>query len=69
VDSESSTALVKDRVEARARARRDKFYLANDVLGYDFQECHAELFANCIQYRADAPWTEQSEIKDRMVLW
>jgi hypothetical protein len=59
----------QQKVEDRARAKRDKFYLANEVLGYDFQECHAELFANYIQYRPDVPWTEQSEIKDRMILW
>lgn len=60
---------VREKFEARAKCRSDKFYLA-DVLGYDFQwETHAELFSCFVQYNGDVSWAEQSEIKDRMVLW
>lgn len=63
-------AAVAAKVEARRRAKTDKLYLANEVLGFDFQwETHAELFACFIQYDSSKSWAEQSEIKDRMVLW
>jgi hypothetical protein len=57
-----------NRVEERARCKRDKFFLSN-MLGYDFQECHAELFAAFPSFDPSKPWLEQSEIKDMMILW
>ena len=58
------------RVEERARAKRDDFFLANEVLGYDFQpEVHAELFACFPRYDQERSWVEQSDQKDFMVLW
>jgi hypothetical protein len=61
--------VARKRVEERARCLRDKFFLA-EVLGFDFQpECHAELFACFVQYDRSKAWVDQSEIKDRMVLW
>jgi hypothetical protein len=60
--------LAKKTVAERAQCRTDKMYLAN-VLGYDFQECHQELFAVYPQYDNKKPWSEQSTKKDRMVLW
>lgn len=58
------------RVEERARAKRDDFFLANDVLGYDFQpNVHAELFACFPRYDSERSWVEQSEQKDYMILW
>ena len=60
----------QSKVEARARAKRDYFYLSNDVLGYDFQwETHAELFATFPKWDGSKTWDAQSEIKDLMVLW
>jgi len=57
-------------VEERARARRDKFFLANDILGYDFQpDTHAELFACYTKYKENTPWVEHDEIKNRLILW
>jgi hypothetical protein len=69
VISQELLDAVQSKQADRARARRDKFFLANEVLGYDFQECHAELFANYIQYTPETAWAAQCEIKDRMVLW
>lgn len=58
------------KVDERARARRDKFFLANEVLGYDFQECHAELFACYPQFDEQKNWAEQIKgFEDVMVLW
>jgi hypothetical protein len=63
-------AEAQKRVEERARAKRDDFFLANEVLGYDFvPEVHAELFACFPRYDAEKSWVEQSEQKDYMVLW
>lgn len=69
VDSAGVQSLVEQKVADRARAKRDKFFLANDILGFDFQECHAELFACFIQYDGSKSWAAQSDVKDRMVLW
>lgn len=56
--------------EYRARAKRDVFFLANEVLGYDFQpDTHAELFACYTKYRDGVPWVEQDAVKNRLVLW
>ena len=60
----------QSKVEARARAKKDKLYLANEVLGFDFQpDTHSELFGCYIPYDDSKPWAEQSDVKDRMVLW
>ena len=67
--SEILTAA-KAKVEARARAKRDKFFLANDVLGFDFQwSTHAELFAQFPKFDDTKPWVEQTAVKDMLVLW
>lgn len=56
--------------EYRARAKRDVFFLANEVLGYDFVwEVHAELFACYTKYREGVPWVEQDKVKNRLILW
>ena len=63
-------ADAKKVVEERARAKHDDFFLANEVLGYDFQpDVHAELFACFPRYDASKSWVEQSAQKDFMVLW
>ena len=60
----------QQKLEARSRAKRDKFYLANEVLGFDFQpETHAELFGCFVQWKPDKNWDSQSDVKDRMILW
>jgi hypothetical protein len=62
--------LAQRKVEERARAKRDKLYLANEVLGYDFcWETHAELFACYTQYKENAAWVEQDDVKNRLILW
>src|ERR1700674_461424 len=59
--------LANQKVEDRARAKRDVFFLANDVLGFDFQpDVHAELFAAFPKFDESKPWVEQSELKDIM---
>ena len=61
---------VRTKIEERARAKRDKFFLANEVLGFDFQpDTHAELFACYIPYKDGIAWGAQSEVKDRLILW
>ena len=50
--------LAQQIVEDRARAKTDKFFLANSVLGFDFQECHAELFACFPSFDSNKPWAE-----------
>jgi hypothetical protein len=67
--SEESLQLAQQRVSDRARARNDKMFLANDVLGYDFQQCHYELFWQYPKFDESKPWVEQNPIKNIMVLW
>lgn len=63
-------SLAQKKVDERTRAKTDKFFLANEVLGFDFQwETHAELFACFVKYNENLPWVEQDATKDRMVLW
>lgn len=59
------------KVEERARAKRDKFFLANEILGYDFQpDTHAELFACYPQFDENKNWSDQIQgFEDVMVLW
>jgi predicted phage terminase large subunit-like protein len=62
--------IAEQRVVDRDRARRDKMFLANEVLGYDFQECHRELFAQYPDFDASKSWVEQIAGKeDILVLW
>lgn len=62
-------AAAQQKVNERERCKRDKLYLSH-VLGYDFQEdVHVDLFANYLQLQKDITLFEQSDIKDRMVLW
>jgi len=57
------------KLDERQRARTDKMYLAK-VLGYDFTEAtHKELFDLYIPFDNKKAWREQSDIKDRMVIW
>jgi predicted phage terminase large subunit-like protein len=63
------TLLIKHHEKYREvieKAKSDRMYLANEILGYDFfPETHAELFA---QYPAfKMPW--QFEQRDVLVLW
>lgn len=54
----------------RDRAKSDKLFLANAVLGYSFQpDVHQELFDALIQYDSTKPWYEQSPIRKRLILW
>jgi hypothetical protein len=58
------------KLDIKDRARRDKMFLATQVLGYDFQpDVHQELFDCYIPFDNTKNWREQSAIKDRMVLW
>jgi phage terminase large subunit-like protein len=60
---------VAAKTDVRHKCRTDKFFLA-EVLGYDFQlDVHTDLFANYISYDESKPWTEQSTIKNRLILW
>jgi hypothetical protein len=69
VPSESKIELVRKKADERARAKTDKMYLANEVLGYDFQECHRELFALYPDF-SDTSWAEQIVgFEDILVLW
>lgn len=68
--SEELIRAAQDKAAERNRARRDDFFLANDVLGFDFQPgVHAELFACFPRYDPGKSWVEQSEQKDRLILW
>jgi predicted phage terminase large subunit-like protein len=61
---------ILQRLEDRERAKTDRMFLANEVLGYDFlPECHAELFDQYPQFHADQPWASQFPKRDVLVLW
>lgn len=54
----------------RARAKTDRMFLANTVLGYDFApDTHADLFAQYPEFREGEPWASQFPMRDVMVLW
>ncbi len=57
------------KVEVRERAKKEKMYLANEILGYDFQPCHQELFDQYPQFDETKSWVEQNVIKNIMTLW
>ena len=62
-------AAVAEKTEIREKCRTDKFYLA-DILGYDFQkDVHQPLFDNYISYDNSRAWVEQSDKKNRLILW
>src|SRR5229473_2909925 len=61
---------VQKKIDIRERARRDKMFLAAEVLGFDFQpDVHEELFACYIPFDSSKTWRLQSETKNRIVLW
>lgn len=61
---------LQTRLEERERAKRDKLYLATEVLGYDFQpDVHEELFAQYVQFKPNTTYLLQCEQKDRLILW
>src|SRR5882672_10226435 len=54
--------------EERERARTDRIFLANEILGYDFSpETHQELFDQYPPFIAGQPW--QFVERDVLVLW
>jgi predicted phage terminase large subunit-like protein len=63
----------------RFRAKTDRMYLANEVLGYDFAECQVELFAQYPEFKVkldeegalvlDGPWGQQFDPRDYLILW
>ena len=70
INGKSLPPDAQKRIEERERARVDKMFLANEVLGYTFQpDVHGELFANFIQIQPGIQLFFQSDTKDRLVLW
>lgn len=56
--------------EVRNRAKTDRLFLANEILGYDFSpETHAELFAQYPEFKEGEPWASQFPKRDVLVLW
>jgi predicted phage terminase large subunit-like protein len=56
--------------EERERARTDKLFLANEVLGYTFQpDVHSELFDQFLKMDASKPLLLLDDMKNRLVLW
>jgi predicted phage terminase large subunit-like protein len=61
---------IQKRLTERERARKDKLYLATEILGYQFQpDVHTTLFNCFIPFDSSKPWREQSSQKDRLILW
>src|ERR1039458_2008028 len=61
--------LAAEQFDTREKCRTDKMHLSK-VLGYDFQEdVHGDLFANYPQFNPLLPLDEQSQFKNRMILW
>jgi len=68
-DPEVRAAKRKNSV-IRHRAKTDRLYLANDILGYDFSpETHAELFEQYPEFKENEPWAQQFPKRDVMILW
>lgn len=66
----ANQAQVNEKLAARVRAKTDKMFLACEVLGYDFvPEVHKELFDCYIPFDEKKAWREQSDVKDRLVIW
>lgn len=64
------SSVVAQRIEERRRAKFDRLFLANEVLGYDFTpEVQGELFAQYPEFKEDVPWAAQFPIRDVLVLW
>ena len=60
----------RKKVDYRARAKKDRLFLANEILGYDFQtDTHTELFAQYPTFDENKAWVEQSVQKNVLVLW
>lgn len=56
--------------QLRYRAMTDHFWLATQVLGYDFvEETHRGLFNCFVQKNTSKTIYEQDEVKDRLILW
>lgn len=63
------TARAEKLAEERERARTDKFFLANEVLGYNFcEDVHRELFDQFLEMDASKPLLLLDEMKNRLVL-
>lgn len=63
-------AEAEAKLAVRERARRDKLYLATEVLGYDFQpDVHAELFAQYPDWDAEKSYFAASDDKNSLTLW
>lgn len=61
---------VQKRLDERARARTDRLFLANEILGFDFsQETHKELFDTYPTFQEGASWSSQFPKRDVLVLW
>jgi predicted phage terminase large subunit-like protein len=61
-------SLARDR--DRKRAKTDRLFLANEVLGYDFSpETHAELFSQYPEFKEGEPWSGQFANRDVLILW
>jgi predicted phage terminase large subunit-like protein len=63
--------LIHQKLSDRERARKDKFFLATDVLGFDHFDAavHQELLDQFIAYDPSKPWIQQSSQKDCLILW
>lgn len=61
---------VQQRLDERARARTDRLFLANEILGYDFaEETHTELFEQYPEFHDNQPWSTQFPTRDILILW
>lgn len=64
------TPEIQAKLDVRERARTDKFYLATEILGMDFQKnVHQELFDTFVPFNNKKAWRDQSPVHDRLVLW
>lgn len=62
--------ILEKRLAERERARKDRMFLACEVLGYDFtRETHQELFDSYPAFHDDRPWAEQFGAGDVLILW
>lgn len=62
--------LLEKRLADRERARKDRMFLACEVLGYDFTpETHQELFDQYPSFDDQKPWAEQFTNGDVLILW
>jgi hypothetical protein len=66
--NEELRELAKKTVALRNRCRTDRMFLANEILGFDFQPCHQELFDVYPPFDPKKSWVEQNPCKNIMVL-